>query len=208
MLSLLSLGPDFNLFRSRIFSLKTQGTIFRVKAVTIRFFDIWVIPHSTHSVARHVLWWSPCVDLESFVRAINLESFVTDINGPSSARQRNALKWRFAGGPMMLRIQTSIVKKPYTFVLFQRGGPDHLSPLRPKIKRLSWFWLTGPMREICLRGLSFGVSDHVRLESNCSERRTAKSSIQLYFPRERITKALIRLRRCADRSAPLLFACN
>ena len=37
------------------------------------------------------------------------------------------LKWRFAGGPTMLGIQTSIVKKPYIFVLFQ-GGPDHLSP--------------------------------------------------------------------------------
>ena len=68
-----------------------------------------------------------------------------------------------------------------TFLRFLQGGggPDHLPPpppsdphMRPKIKRSSWFWLTGPVREICLRGSSFGVSDHVRLESNCWDRRT------------------------------------
>ena len=53
------------------------------------------------------------------------------INGPSSTRQRNAIKWRFAGGPMVVRhrmlgsfvvlqgIRTSIAKKPYIFVIFQ-----------------------------------------------------------------------------------------
>ena len=70
-----------------------------------------------------------------------------------------------------------------TFLCFFRGGggswpPVHPPPLdphmRPKVKRSSWFWLTGPWREICLRGSSFGVSDHVRLESNSSDRRTEK----------------------------------
>ena len=38
---------------------------------------------------------APCADLKSFVRAINLECFVTNINGPSSARQRNAIEMAF-----------------------------------------------------------------------------------------------------------------
>ena len=36
-----------------------------------------------------------CADLESFVRAINLDSFVTDFNGQSSAHQRNAIEMAF-----------------------------------------------------------------------------------------------------------------
>ena len=56
---------------------------------------------------------SPCADPESFVRGgptfttfffklmRGREDPNTTINGPSSARQRNAIKWRFAGVPMM-----------------------------------------------------------------------------------------------------------
>ena len=56
------------------------------------------------------------------------------------------LKWRFAGGPTMLGIQTSIVKKPYIFVLFKGGGPDHLphppsgSAHAPKNKEIIWYF--------------------------------------------------------------------
>ena len=60
------------------------------------------------------------------------------------ARQRNAIKWRFPGVPMMAQhwmlvwysstifqgIRTCIARKPYIFVIFQGGGgPDPLSPL-------------------------------------------------------------------------------
>ena len=38
---------------------------------------------------------APCAGLKSFVRAINLECFVTNIIGPSSARQRNAIEMAF-----------------------------------------------------------------------------------------------------------------
>ena len=120
MLSLLSLGPFFNLFWSRIFSQKTQGTIFRVKAVTIVYVSLtYVLFYIKHTLSLDMFFdkHAPCADLESFVRAINLDSFVTDINGQSSARQRNAIEmeWRFAGGPMILGIQTSIVK-PYMWL--------------------------------------------------------------------------------------------
>ena len=104
MLSLLSLGPDFNLFWSRIFFRKTQGTIFRVKAVTIVYVSLTcVLFHIQHTLSHGMFFdleysvirkHAPCADLESFVRAINLESFVTDINGPSSARQPNAIEMR------------------------------------------------------------------------------------------------------------------
>ena len=147
-----------------------------------------------------------------FFRAINLERFVIDINGQSSARQRNAIEmavcWRDddAGDP------DQYCKETLHFCAFSGGGGVQITCFPPPSGSAhapqSWFWLTGPMREIYLRGSSFGVSDHVRLESNCSDRRTEKSSIQLYFHWERITEALIRLRRCADRSVPLLFACN
>ena len=54
----------------------------------------------------------PCGDPESFVRGYQLLQFFlsvdegredpsTTISGPSSVRQRNAIKWRFAGMPMM-----------------------------------------------------------------------------------------------------------
>ena len=60
-----------------------------------------------------------CADPESFVRAgptLTFFLFVflvdeggeepnTTISGPSSARQRNAIKWRFAGGPLMSNIE-------------------------------------------------------------------------------------------------------
>ena len=54
------------------------------------------------------------------------------LSGPSSARQRNAIKWRFSGTPInaQLRscdfqgIRTCIARKPYIFVFFQGGsGP-------------------------------------------------------------------------------------
>ena len=64
-----------------------------------------------------------------------IEDPSTALIGPSSVRQRNAVKWRFAGVPMIAhhgmlawqlcdfkRIQTSISKKPYIFVIFQGGG--------------------------------------------------------------------------------------
>ena len=61
----------------------------------------------------------------------------TTISGSSSARQRNAIKWRADDGPTLNAglvaaifqgIQTCIARKPYIFVCFQ-GGPDPLSPL-------------------------------------------------------------------------------
>ena len=52
MLSLLSLGPDFNLFWSQIFSRKMQGTIFRVKAVTIVYVSLtYVLFHIQHTLS-------------------------------------------------------------------------------------------------------------------------------------------------------------
>ena len=53
------------------------------------------------------------------------------LSGPSSARQRNAIKLRFAGTPInaQLRscdfqgIRTCIARKPYIFVIFQGSGP-------------------------------------------------------------------------------------
>ena len=55
-----------------------------------------------------------CADPESFVRegpTSNFDNFfvvdegrenpITIISGPSSVRQRNAIKWRFAGVPMI-----------------------------------------------------------------------------------------------------------
>ena len=61
------------------------------------------------------------------------------------------------GRPMMLRIQTSIVKKPYIFCAFSGEGgsrPPVPPPLDPHI-----LILAGSMRETCLRGSSF---DHFR----------------------------------------------
>ena len=52
MLSLLSLGPDFNPFWLRIFSQKTQGIIFRVKAVTIVYVSLtYVLFHIQHTLS-------------------------------------------------------------------------------------------------------------------------------------------------------------
>ena len=91
-----------------------------------------------------------CADPESFVRGgPNLITFFlvvegledpnSTINGPSSARQRNAIemafRWRADDGPTLNAslvalcqgIRTSIAQKPYIFVIFQ-GGPDPLSP--------------------------------------------------------------------------------
>ena len=51
MLSLLSLGPDFNFFWSQIFSQKMQGTIFQVKAVTIVYVSLtYVFFHIQHTL--------------------------------------------------------------------------------------------------------------------------------------------------------------
>ena len=67
----------------------------------------------------------------------------TTISGPSSTRQRNAIKWRFAGVPMMAQhwmlawqlcgfqgIQNSIAKKPYIFCEFSDPPPPS-HPLDP-----------------------------------------------------------------------------
>ena len=52
MLSLLSFGPDFNLFWSQIFSQKMQGTILRVKAVTIVYVSLtYVLFHIQHTLS-------------------------------------------------------------------------------------------------------------------------------------------------------------
>ena len=57
---------------------------------------------------------------------------------PSSARQRNAIKWRFAGGAIMAQlgsfvifqgVRTSIAKEPYIFVIFQEGSGPPAPPL-------------------------------------------------------------------------------
>ena len=58
----------------------------------------------------------------------------TTISGSSSAHQRNAIKWRFSGVPMIAQnewrlgrcdshgIRTCIARKRYIFVIFQGGG--------------------------------------------------------------------------------------
>ena len=62
----------------------------------------------------------------------------TTVSGPSSAHQKNAIKWRFAGVPMMADdgptlnaglvavivqgIRTCIARKPYIFVIYQGEG--------------------------------------------------------------------------------------
>ena len=101
-----------------------------------------------------------CADPESFVRGgPTLTTFCLSlkrreknpntviyiyINGPSSARQRNANKWRFAGGQIprpniecwlgsfviFQGIRTSIAKDPYTLVIF-RGGDGSGPPVPP-----------------------------------------------------------------------------
>ena len=75
----------------------------------------------------------------------------TTISGSSSARQRNDIKWRFAGVPLMniecwlgsfmifQRILTKIAQKPYyiffyIFVIF-KVGPDPLPPPPPPWNR-------------------------------------------------------------------------
>ena len=58
------------------------------------------------------------------------------LSGPSSARQRNAIKWRLAGTPInaQLRscdfqgIRTCIARKPYIFVIFFFGGGGGSGP--------------------------------------------------------------------------------
>ena len=58
----------------------------------------------------------------------------------------------------------------------------------------------------------FGVSDKVRFKPACSATETSfkieislVSSLDMILSNKRITKALIRLRRCAGWSAPVLF---
>ena len=102
MLSLLSLGPDFNLFWSQIFYQKCKEQSSELRQSRLCTF-LWHMCYFTfNTLCRpQVLWFriirkhAPCADLESSVRAINLESFVTNINGPSSARQRNAIEMAF-----------------------------------------------------------------------------------------------------------------
>ena len=79
-----------------------------------------------------------CADLESFVRGGPTLTFFGDLflvdegrEDPSSARQRNAIKWRVDYGQHswllcdFQGIRTSIPKKPYVLVIFQCvGGPD------------------------------------------------------------------------------------
>ena len=68
----------------------------------------------------------------------------TTICGPTSARQRNAIKWRFACVPLVAQhcwlgslvlfqeIRTTIAMKPYIPVILQGGGDlDHLPPPPP-----------------------------------------------------------------------------
>ena len=65
----------------------------------------------------------------------------TTLSGPSSARQRNAIKWRFAGVPMIGPIfnagfvaalfqgmRTFIARKPLYICDFSGRGPEPLSP--------------------------------------------------------------------------------
>ena len=74
----------------------------------------------------------------------------TTISGPSSAHQRNAILMAFRrradDGPtlnagLQLRvfqgIRTSIVKKPYILVIFQRGSGPPVSPLDPRMQSRS-----------------------------------------------------------------------
>ena len=59
----------------------------------------------------------------------------------------------------------------------------------------------------------YGVSDKVRFKPACSATETSKKyenllveSLDMIHSKKRLTKALIRLRRCAGWSAPVLFA--
>ena len=59
----------------------------------------------------------------------------------------------------------------------------------------------------------FGVSDNVRFKAACSATETSQksevllvASLDMVLYKARIAKALIRLRGCADWSAPVLFA--
>ena len=64
----------------------------------------------------------------------------TTINGPSSARQRNAIEMAFrcrwlCSFVIFQGIRTSIAKIHYIFVIFQRGsGPPVPPPLDPPMK--------------------------------------------------------------------------
>ena len=70
-------------------------------------------PHSSNDTIK-VKATNSCADLESFVRGgQNLITFFlvyegmddpnTTVNRQPSARHRNAIKWRFAGAPMMAK---------------------------------------------------------------------------------------------------------
>ena len=76
-------------------------------------------------------------------------------------------------------------------------------------------WVITSNMSLLMRKPVFGVCDQVRLKPACSATETSRrleildiETRGIILSKQRITKALIRLRGCAGWSAPLLFACG
>ena len=100
-------------------------------------------------------------------------------------------------------IESSLITERKQFLQVW-GTQSHAEAREKKLKHK---WATP------FENLSFEVCDHVRLKPACSATEASWSleifglaSIDIILFRQRTTKVLIRLRRCAGWSAPLLFA--